>query len=175
MCNFVQTVVVKFGNFHPPGLSLCSPLPSCRTHARACVHTWKPEQTLFFFLFFFLLLYKCPVLLLLCLLCWPGDRAVQHEDSPPRNAVWVPRYEDWCTDLRFAAFDALKPDSSLEFTVAAFAAPAETVRWCLKSEQEHQKCKYLASMSPAISCVPKESTLECIVAIKVRTTFKVVM
>uniref|UniRef100_H3DCQ4 Serotransferrin n=2 Tax=Tetraodon nigroviridis TaxID=99883 RepID=H3DCQ4_TETNG len=50
--------------------------------------------------------------------------------------------------------------------VVAFAAPTDRVRWCLKSEQEHVKCKRLAAVAPAITCVPKQSTLDCIVAIK---------
>ncbi|XP_041847938.1 transferrin-a [Melanotaenia boesemani] len=49
---------------------------------------------------------------------------------------------------------------------AVFAAPAEKVRWCVKSEQELQKCSALAAAAPTFSCVRKENTLECIVAIK---------
>ncbi|TNM98250.1 hypothetical protein fugu_014496 [Takifugu bimaculatus] len=48
---------------------------------------------------------------------------------------------------------------------AASAVPAR-IRWCLKSEAEHLKCRRLELVAPTISCVRKESTMECIVAIK---------
>uniref|UniRef100_A0A3Q3XFS7 Serotransferrin n=1 Tax=Mola mola TaxID=94237 RepID=A0A3Q3XFS7_MOLML len=49
---------------------------------------------------------------------------------------------------------------------AAFASPAQTVRWCLKSVQEYEKCRRLAVVEPRISCFRKENTLDCIIAIK---------
>uniref|UniRef100_A0A3B5M6S9 Serotransferrin n=1 Tax=Xiphophorus couchianus TaxID=32473 RepID=A0A3B5M6S9_9TELE len=49
---------------------------------------------------------------------------------------------------------------------AVFAAPAAKVRWCVKSDQELRKCTDLAAAAPEFSCVKKESTLECIIAIK---------
>ncbi|XP_029687550.1 serotransferrin-like [Takifugu rubripes] len=48
---------------------------------------------------------------------------------------------------------------------AASAVPAARIRWCLKSEAEYLKCKRLELVAPAISCVRRESTMECIVAI----------
>uniref|UniRef100_A0A7N6A7T7 Serotransferrin n=1 Tax=Anabas testudineus TaxID=64144 RepID=A0A7N6A7T7_ANATE len=51
-------------------------------------------------------------------------------------------------------------------TAAALAAPAEKVRWCLKSDQEYQKCLTLAAKAPGLSCVKKDNTFDCIVAIK---------
>jgi len=47
-----------------------------------------------------------------------------------------------------------------------FSAPTEKVKWCLKSDQELQKCLQLAAKAPVFSCVKKESTLDCIIAIK---------
>ena len=61
-------------------------------------------------------------------------------------------------------------DSVLEFAGAVFVSPTQTVRWCLKSAQEAEKCKRLEMGEPRISCVRRESTLDCIVAIKVTTT-----
>uniref|UniRef100_A0A3B4XGH8 Serotransferrin n=1 Tax=Seriola lalandi dorsalis TaxID=1841481 RepID=A0A3B4XGH8_SERLL len=49
---------------------------------------------------------------------------------------------------------------------AVFAAPAEKVKWCVKSEQEYRKCLDLAAAAPAFSCVRKENTIDCITAIK---------
>uniref|UniRef100_A0A3B4U175 Serotransferrin n=1 Tax=Seriola dumerili TaxID=41447 RepID=A0A3B4U175_SERDU len=49
---------------------------------------------------------------------------------------------------------------------AVFAAPAEKVKWCVKSEQEYRKCLDLATAAPAFSCVRKENTIDCITAIK---------
>uniref|UniRef100_A0A8C5EHE1 Serotransferrin n=1 Tax=Gouania willdenowi TaxID=441366 RepID=A0A8C5EHE1_GOUWI len=48
-----------------------------------------------------------------------------------------------------------------------FAAPAENkVKWCVKSDQELRKCTDLAAAAPVFTCVKRESTLDCIVAIK---------
>ncbi|KAI3374952.1 hypothetical protein L3Q82_021477, partial [Scortum barcoo] len=49
---------------------------------------------------------------------------------------------------------------------AVFAAPAEKVKWCVKSDQEHRKCLDLAAAAPAFSCVKKDNTIDCIIAIK---------
>nr|CAM96032.1 transferrin [Larimichthys crocea] len=49
---------------------------------------------------------------------------------------------------------------------AVSAAPANTVKWCLKSDQEYQKCLALKAKAPAFACVKKDNTLDCIVAIK---------
>ncbi|XP_024128925.1 transferrin-a [Oryzias melastigma] len=49
---------------------------------------------------------------------------------------------------------------------AALAAPPQKVKWCVKSDQELRKCTDLAAASPAFSCVKKESTLDCIIAIR---------
>ncbi|KAG7320035.1 hypothetical protein KOW79_017178 [Hemibagrus wyckioides] len=49
----------------------------------------------------------------------------------------------------------------------AEAAPLDPrIRWCLKSEQEAQKCRQLASKSEFLSCVKREGATECIKAIK---------
>ncbi|XP_026802007.2 serotransferrin-2 isoform X2 [Pangasianodon hypophthalmus] len=49
----------------------------------------------------------------------------------------------------------------------AKAAPMDPrIRWCLKSEQEAQKCRQLASKSDLLSCVKREGSMECIKAIK---------
>ncbi|XP_037313676.2 transferrin-a [Pungitius pungitius] len=48
----------------------------------------------------------------------------------------------------------------------AFAAPADTVKWCVTSDREHDKCRALAASAPAFSCVKRESVLSCITAIK---------
>uniref|UniRef100_A0A7N6AHT8 Serotransferrin n=1 Tax=Anabas testudineus TaxID=64144 RepID=A0A7N6AHT8_ANATE len=40
------------------------------------------------------------------------------------------------------------------------AAPAEKVRWCLKSDQEYQKCLTLAAKAPGLSCVKKDNTFD---------------
>ncbi|KAK2822410.1 hypothetical protein Q5P01_022475 [Channa striata] len=50
--------------------------------------------------------------------------------------------------------------------VHVFAAPAEKLRWCLKSEQEQQKCLALAQNSPVFSCVRRDNTADCITAIR---------
>lgn len=47
-----------------------------------------------------------------------------------------------------------------------FAAPADKVKWCVKSEQEYRKCLDLVAKAPAFSCVKKENTIDCITAIK---------
>ncbi|KAM4551839.1 transferrin-a [Odontesthes bonariensis] len=49
---------------------------------------------------------------------------------------------------------------------AVFAAPAEKVKWCVKSKQELRKCLDLAAAAPTFSCVEKENTIDCIIAIK---------
>ncbi|XP_032386558.1 transferrin-a [Etheostoma spectabile] len=49
---------------------------------------------------------------------------------------------------------------------AVFAAPADRVRWCVKSDKEHEKCVALAAKAPVFSCVKKSNTIDCIVAIK---------
>lgn len=54
------------------------------------------------------------------------------------------------------------------FAGTVFAVPAERVRWCVKSEKEYQKCSRLSLMVPAIACVRKENTIDCIIAIRVR-------
>ncbi|XP_060762532.1 serotransferrin-2-like [Neoarius graeffei] len=47
------------------------------------------------------------------------------------------------------------------------AAPLDLrIRWCLKSEQEAQKCRQLASKSDLLSCVKHEGSMECIKAIE---------
>ncbi|XP_026170439.1 transferrin-a [Mastacembelus armatus] len=47
-----------------------------------------------------------------------------------------------------------------------FAAPAEKVKWCVKSEPEYRKCLDLAAKAPAFSCVRRDNTIDCIIAIK---------
>lgn len=54
------------------------------------------------------------------------------------------------------------------FTGALFAVTAEKVRWCVTSAKEYEKCNDLSRTAPAIACVAKESTIACIVAIRVR-------
>jgi len=54
------------------------------------------------------------------------------------------------------------------FAAAVFAAPADKVKWCVKSEKELEKCVTLAAIAPAFTCVKKSNTIECIMAIKVR-------
>ncbi|WP_139160820.1 hypothetical protein, partial [Acinetobacter baumannii] len=55
----------------------------------------------------------------------------------------------------------------LGLLASAFAAPgSQKVKWCVKSDQELRKCLDLAAADPAFSCVKKENTLECIIAIK---------
>lgn len=49
-----------------------------------------------------------------------------------------------------------------------FAAPLDNVRWCLKSFAEYQKCQSIAGLGHNIACVPKDNTLDCIIAIRVR-------
>ncbi|KAM9349282.1 transferrin-a [Symphorus nematophorus] len=46
------------------------------------------------------------------------------------------------------------------------AAPAEKVKWCVKSDAEWRKCTDLMAKAPAFSCVKKDNTIDCIVAIK---------
>ncbi|XP_070829853.1 serotransferrin-like [Chaetodon trifascialis] len=48
----------------------------------------------------------------------------------------------------------------------AFAAPTDKVRWCLKSDQELRKCTDLAAKAPAFSCTKRDSTIDCIMAIR---------
>uniref|UniRef100_A0AAX7VVN5 Serotransferrin n=1 Tax=Astatotilapia calliptera TaxID=8154 RepID=A0AAX7VVN5_ASTCA len=55
----------------------------------------------------------------------------------------------------------------LGLLASAFARPgSQKVKWCVKSDQELRKCLDLAAAAPAFSCVKKENTLECIIAIK---------
>ncbi|KAM9440212.1 serotransferrin-2-like isoform 2-T2 [Clarias gariepinus] len=50
---------------------------------------------------------------------------------------------------------------------SAKAAPMDPrIRWCLKSEQETQKCRQLALKLDLLSCVKREGSMECIKAIK---------
>uniref|UniRef100_A0A7N8YNV2 Serotransferrin n=1 Tax=Mastacembelus armatus TaxID=205130 RepID=A0A7N8YNV2_9TELE len=51
-------------------------------------------------------------------------------------------------------------------TATMFAAPAEKVKWCVKSEPEYRKCLDLAAKAPAFSCVRRDNTIDCIIAIK---------
>ncbi|CAG5896709.1 unnamed protein product [Menidia menidia] len=60
----------------------------------------------------------------------------------------------------------LLPVALLGCLVAALAAPADKVKWCVKSKQELRKCLDLAAAAPTFTCVEKESTLDCIIAIK---------
>ncbi|XP_054623570.1 serotransferrin-like [Dunckerocampus dactyliophorus] len=50
---------------------------------------------------------------------------------------------------------------------AVLSAPADTdkVRWCVKSDQEYQKCLDLANKAPVFTCVKKTNSLDCIIAI----------
>ncbi|XP_029308597.1 LOW QUALITY PROTEIN: transferrin-a [Cottoperca gobio] len=52
--------------------------------------------------------------------------------------------------------------------VALFAclATADKVRWCVISSIEHKKCVDLAAKAPGFSCVMKDNTINCIIAIK---------
>ncbi|XP_035527356.1 transferrin-a [Morone saxatilis] len=56
--------------------------------------------------------------------------------------------------------------SLLGCLATVFAAPAEKVKWCVKSDQEFRKCTDLAAKAPAIACVKKDNTIDCIIAIK---------
>uniref|UniRef100_A0A3Q3FW67 Serotransferrin n=1 Tax=Labrus bergylta TaxID=56723 RepID=A0A3Q3FW67_9LABR len=47
-----------------------------------------------------------------------------------------------------------------------FAAPLEKVKWCVKSDQEFQKCLSLEAKTSAFTCVKRDSTLNCIIAIR---------
>ncbi|XP_040911894.1 serotransferrin-like isoform X2 [Toxotes jaculatrix] len=47
-----------------------------------------------------------------------------------------------------------------------FAAPANSVKWCVISSQEHLKCSALAAQAPGFSCVRRENSLDCIIAIR---------
>uniref|UniRef100_A0A4W5NWD1 Transferrin-like domain-containing protein n=1 Tax=Hucho hucho TaxID=62062 RepID=A0A4W5NWD1_9TELE len=49
----------------------------------------------------------------------------------------------------------------------AYAVPAEgIVRWCVKSDQELKKCHDLAAKVALFSCVKRDSSIDCIKAIK---------
>lgn len=54
----------------------------------------------------------------------------------------------------------------LGYLATALSSPAEKVKWCVKSDQEFQKCTDLVAKAPGFSCVKKENTIDCIVAIK---------
>uniref|UniRef100_A0A3Q1FJK2 Serotransferrin n=1 Tax=Acanthochromis polyacanthus TaxID=80966 RepID=A0A3Q1FJK2_9TELE len=55
----------------------------------------------------------------------------------------------------------------LGFLATVLAAPGpEKVKWCVKSDAELQKCNALAAASAAFSCVKKDNTIDCIIAIK---------
>ncbi|XP_028282726.1 transferrin-a [Parambassis ranga] len=60
----------------------------------------------------------------------------------------------------------LLPVALLGCLAAVLAAPADKVRWCVKSEQELRKCTDLAAAAPAFSCVKRDNTIDCITAIK---------
>ncbi|XP_077415330.1 serotransferrin-like isoform X2 [Vanacampus margaritifer] len=54
----------------------------------------------------------------------------------------------------------------LSYLVAVvLSAPTEHVRWCVKSDKEHQKCLDLAAKAPVFTCVKKLDSLGCITAI----------
>lgn len=72
------------------------------------------------------------------------------------------------TILQFVPFAPKLNAVFLFDAAAALAAPPQKVKWCVKSDQELRKCTDLAAASPAFSCVKKESTLDCIIAIRVR-------
>ncbi|KAM9821595.1 serotransferrin-like [Syngnathus typhle] len=60
----------------------------------------------------------------------------------------------------------LCPTLLLGYLVAVvLSASAEHVRWCVKSDKEHQKCLALATKAPVFSCVKKSDSLGCINAI----------
>ncbi|XP_031710794.1 transferrin-a [Anarrhichthys ocellatus] len=49
---------------------------------------------------------------------------------------------------------------------AVFAAPANKVKWCVTSDKELQKCLALEKKASAFSCVKRDNTINCIVAIR---------
>uniref|UniRef100_A0A4W5LTP7 Transferrin-like domain-containing protein n=1 Tax=Hucho hucho TaxID=62062 RepID=A0A4W5LTP7_9TELE len=52
-------------------------------------------------------------------------------------------------------------------SATAYAVPAEgIVRWCVKSDQELKKCHDLAAKVAQFSCVKRDSSIDCIKAIK---------
>ncbi|XP_019733574.1 serotransferrin-like isoform X2 [Hippocampus comes] len=53
----------------------------------------------------------------------------------------------------------------LSYLAVVLSASTDHVRWCLKSDKEHQKCLALATKAPVFSCVKKSNTLECLTAI----------
>ncbi|XP_037132090.1 transferrin-a isoform X3 [Syngnathus acus] len=60
----------------------------------------------------------------------------------------------------------LRPALLLGYLVAvALSAPTEHVRWCVKSDKEHQKCMDLAVKAPVFTCLKKSDSLGCIMAI----------
>ncbi|XP_068604701.1 serotransferrin-like [Brachionichthys hirsutus] len=46
------------------------------------------------------------------------------------------------------------------------AVPVDSVRWCVTSTKEYQKCTDLAAAYPVFACVKRQNSLECIISIK---------
>ncbi|XP_041658628.1 transferrin-a [Cheilinus undulatus] len=55
--------------------------------------------------------------------------------------------------------------SLLGCLATVFAVPS-VVRWCVRSEKEQQKCLALAASNTVFSCVLRDNTLDCIIAIQ---------
>uniref|UniRef100_UPI0037E9C6B8 transferrin-a n=1 Tax=Semicossyphus pulcher TaxID=241346 RepID=UPI0037E9C6B8 len=47
-----------------------------------------------------------------------------------------------------------------------FAAPLESVKWCVTSDQEYMKCLDLARANAVFACVKRNNALDCIIAIR---------
>ncbi|XP_077382012.1 transferrin-a isoform X2 [Festucalex cinctus] len=53
----------------------------------------------------------------------------------------------------------------LSYLAVVLSAPAEHVKWCVKSDKEYQKCLDLAAKEPVFTCVKRSDSLGCITAI----------
>ncbi|TST47712.1 Serotransferrin-2 [Bagarius yarrelli] len=75
-------------------------------------------------------------------------------------------YEDFLGEEYVTAIKSLHQCRESVPALAKAAPRDPRIRWCLKSEQETQKCRQLASKTDLLSCVKREGSIECIKAIK---------
>ncbi|KAF7653017.1 hypothetical protein LDENG_00088230, partial [Lucifuga dentata] len=117
-------------------------------------------------------------------LCWftllplthtDAHKVLGHRSNPPSDVSYISRI---CLPTVYSAdLETLQSTMKLLLLLlllgclgTVFGAAGDRVRWCVKSEAEFRKCADLARQAPVFTCVKKTNTLDCITAIKVRTS-----
>ncbi|XP_019748408.1 transferrin-a isoform X2 [Hippocampus comes] len=67
--------------------------------------------------------------------------------------------------MKHLILSLLRPALLLSYLAVVLSAPAENVRWCVKSDKEHEKCVAMAKKAPVFTCVKRSDSLGCITAI----------